>query len=739
LVSVLCGTRYRYQPVRTVLSDTPITRDALLHHCYHGGGNLLFPLTTMHNAHVQQQVQTLRERIAHHAQCYYDLHAPEISDAEFDALYRELQTLEQQHPWLDSSTSPTKKVLGDAVAGLQTLAHSRPMLSLFTETDFGQAGAIAFDRRVRSHLEIPGGSDHSSLNYVCELKFDGLAVNLRYVQGKLESAATRGDGSVGENVTRAVLRIEGVPRQLLTPSPPQVLEVRGEVFMDHHAFSVLNTRQKELIEGGLKSERLYVNPRNAAAGSLRLLDADKVAARGLRFFAYGIGESRGWDDQPLTQLGLLAWFHKVGLPVCQIKAIAKGPDQLFIFHEKVEKMRSQLGFDIDGVVYKVDDLAIQAELGVASREPRWAVAHKFPAQEMTTKVLSIDIQVGRTGKLTPVARLDPVFVGGTTVSNATLSNEAEVLRRDIRVGDMVMVRRAGDVIPEITAVTLRGNPPGEVFDLYKKLGGRCPACGSGITKEEDKADWYCTGSLACPAQKTQALIHFASKKAMDIDGFGSKLIEQMVLNGQLLKPSDFYLLNTSALTGLERMGEKSANNLILAIEKSKVTTLPKFLYALGIRHCGEGTAKRLTLHLGRLDKIMAASFEDLCAIEDIGTIVASSLRSFFSHSANITEIENLKRYGVTWTEDSGSVDKMPGPLDGKAFVITGTFEMHSRDELARMIEVAGGNVNASVSRKTDFVLVGTNAGQKQTRALELGIHTLGEGALLEMLSNWSPS
>lgn len=677
-------------------------------------------------------VEELRRTIDRHRHCYYVLNAPEISDAQFDVLYKTLVDIEQKHPEFASDDSPTKRVAPAPDKSLPQVTHGRPMLSLYTETDSSAKGAVDFDKRVTDQLGM--GGEPPIVEYACELKFDGVALNIRYIDGVLDSAATRGDGLIGENVTRAALKVAGIPYRLDTPMPPRVLEVRGEVVMDHSAFKRLNTTQQALIDAGSKSERLYVNPRNAASGSLRLLDPKKVEERGLCFFAYSVGEAIGWPSAPVTQMGLLKTLAGMGFNVCDVRAVALGAHQIKVFHEKVATLRPRLGFDIDGVVYKVNDLALQEELGVISREPRWACAHKYPPQEEGTEVLRIDLQVGRTGKLTPVARLKPVFVGGTTVSNATLSNEEEVWRRDIRVGDTVMVRRAGDVIPEITGVLRMAEPRAEAFDLYKVLGGRCPICGGGIAKEEGKADWYCTGSLSCPAQKTQAFIHFSSKKAMDIEGLGDKLIAQLVSAGQLHTLSDIYLLNASVLAGMDRMGMKSANNIMQAIEASKTTTLQKFLYALGIRHCGEGTAKRLTNHYGRLDKIMVAPLEELCGIEDIGEVVAGSLRAFFDHPPHIAEITQLKRYGVTWSETGGSVDKVPGVLDGKTFVITGSFEMHDKSELARMIEDAGGSVSSSVSRKTDYVVVGINPGQKQARAAELGIPALGEGALLDMLT-----
>lgn len=680
----------------------------------------------------KESVEKLRQEIRYHQHRYYELDAPEISDVEFDALMKSLQDIEVQHPEFASKDSPTSAVGGVAPA-TGGIKHGEPMLSLYTETDYTAAGAVAFDQRASMLILANGWRESEPVIYACELKFDGVAINLRYVDGFLVSAATRGDGMVGEDVALAALGIAGIPRQLNTPKPPQVLEVRGEVVMDHAAFARLNARQQALIDAGAKSERLYVNPRNAASGTLRLLSYKKIAERGLRFFVYGVGEVVGWGDHPATQTQLLSMLSGYGFGSMPARRVV-GADQLYAYHQEVFENRDNLGFDIDGVVYKVDDLYFQNEMGVISREPRWACAHKFPAQEVSTTVIDIDVQVGRTGKLTPVARLEPVFVGGTTVSNATLSNESEVRRKDVRKGDVVMVRRAGDVIPEITGLMRRVNEDAEIFDLYKRLSGKCPVCSSAIVKEEDKADWYCTGSLSCPAQKLAAFEHFTSKKAMDINGLGPVLLEKLIYAYELNALSDIYRLGLAALLGVERMGTKSAENVIVAIQRSKATTLPKFLYALGIRHCGEGTAKRLDLHYGRLDKIMSASFEDLCQIDDIGEVVAGSIRAFFDNPRNVAEVNALRQLGVRWSESDGTPVGAPGVLAGKAFVVTGTFEGHTRDGLTKMIETAGGSVGSSVSRKTDYVLVGADAGSKQARAKALGISELGVDALLNMLS-----
>ena len=501
-------------------------------------------------------------------------------------------------------------------------------------------------------------------------------------------------------------------------------------------FDALNERQRALIAAGAKNEKTFVNPRNAAAGAVRQLDPGMAAKRPLSFFAYGLGDVQGWDV-PATHSGLLDALAAAGLPVAADRAVVQGADGLIAFHQAMGAKRDALPFDIDGVVYKVNSRALQQRLGFVSREPRWAVAHKYPAQEQMTVVRDIDIQVGRTGKLTPVAKLEPVFVGGTTVSNATLHNEDETRRKDVRIGDTVIVRRAGDVIPEVVGVVLERRPAdaGEPFDLYKRLSGTCPICGSAIAREEGEIDWRCSGGLFCPAQRKQALLHFAQRRAVDIEGLGDKLVDQLVEAGLIRTLPDLYKLGLTALTALERMGEKSAVNLLAGLEASKRTTLARFLYGLGIRHVGETTAKDLAKHFGGIDRLMAASIEQLLEVNDVGPIVAQSVRTFFDQPHNVEVVEQLRAAGVHWDEHEGaSTDAAPKPLAGKTFVLTGTLPVLSRDDAKDLIEAAGGKVSGSVSKKTHYVVAGEEAGTKLDKARELGLTILDEAGLRALLS-----
>ena len=509
-----------------------------------------------------------------------------------------------------TADSPTQRVIGKVLPGFTPVRHAVPMLSIRTETDTEPTGAEAFDARVRRELELP--DDAPPVEYAAELKFDGLAINLRYEHGVLVQAATRGDGETGEDVTQNIRTIGQIPLRLHGVSAP-VLEVRGEVYMSREQFEALNERQRALIAAGAKNEKTFVNPRNAAAGAVRQLDPAMAAKRPLSFFAYGLGDVQGWDIPP-THSAMLDALQAMGTPVCKDRALAQGAPGLIAFHQAMGAKRDSLPFDIDGVVYKVNARALQQRLGFVSREPRWAVAHKYPAQEQMTVVRDIDVQVGRTGKLTPVAKLEPVFVGGTTVSNATLHNEDETRRKDVRVGDTVVVRRAGDVIPEVVSVVLERRPAdvGEPFDLYKRLAGQCPICGSAIAREEGEVDWRCSGGLFCPAQRKQAILHFAQRRALDIEGLGDKLVEQLVDAGLIRTLPELYTLGIAKLTALERMGEKSAQNLVAGLEKSKRTTLARFLYGLGIRHVGETTAKDLAKHFGQLDKLLGRLKNNCC-------------------------------------------------------------------------------------------------------------------------------
>ena len=669
-------------------------------------------------------VSRLRAEIERHNHAYYVLDAPVIPDAEYDRLFRELQALEAQHPELAVPDSPTRRVGGKPLDAFASVRHAVPMLSIRTETDISDAGAIAFDARVRKELGL--GESDAAIEYACELKFDGLAINLRYERGVLVQAATRGDGETGEDVTQNVRTIHCIPLHL-KGCDAAVLEVRGEVYMSRRDFERYNEKQRTQ---GLPT---LVNPRNGAAGSIRQLDPKLAARRPLSFFAYGLGETRGWA-LPATHNAVLDALSSLGVPVSDERAVVRGAQGLVDFHQRIAARRDQLPFDIDGVVYKVNSLALQAELGFVSREPRWAVAHKYPAEEQLTVVRDIDIQVGRTGKLTPVAKLEPVFVGGTTVSNATLHNEDETRRKDVRIGDTVIVRRAGDVIPEVVGVVLDQRPgnAGEPFDLFKRLHGKCPICGSRIMREEGEADWRCTGGLFCPAQRMQALLHFASRRAMDIEGLGDKLAEQLVDGGIVNTPADLYKLGMNAVANLERMGEKSALNLLDAIEHSKRTTLARFIYALGIRNVGEATAKDLAQHFGSLDNLLAADAERLQQVRDVGPVVAQSLVAFLAEAHNREVIAQLRASGVHWPEHQQR--RMAElPFSGKTFVLTGTLSSMTRDETKEKLEALGAKVAGSVSKKTDYVVAGAEAGSKLDKAQELGVAVLDELRLLELL------
>ena len=676
---------------------------------------------------VARRAAKLREEIKFHEHRYYVLDAPVIPDAEYDKLFRELQSLEDQYPELQSPDTPTRRVGGKPLDMFVPVRHAVPMLSIRTETDISDQGAVAFDARVRKEL----GLDETDLpiEYACELKFDGLAINLRYEQGKLVLAATRGDGETGEDVTQNVRHaIHQIPLSL-KGKYPDIVEVRGEIYMRRDDFEKYNERQREQ---GLPT---LVNPRNGAAGSIRQLDPLLAARRPLKFFAYGLGEVKGW--KPGTHKQALDQLEIWGFPVNHLREVVMGAQGLVEFHRSVENVRDQLPFDIDGVVYKVNSLALQERLGFVSREPRWAVAHKFPAEEQVTIVLDIDVQVGRTGALTPVARLAPVFVGGVTVTNATLHNEDEIRRKDVRIGDQVIVRRAGDVIPEVVGVVLDPSTSHaerkeeERFDLFKQLHGKCPICGSSIVREMGEAAWRCTGGLFCPAQRKQALLHFASRRAMNIDGLGDKLVEQLVDAHLVQTPADLYKLNMSSIATLERMGEKSAQNLLDAIAKSRHTTLARFIFALGIRNVGEATAKDLARHFGSLDGLLAADAERLQRVRDVGPVVAQSMADFFAEEHNREVIEQLISAGVHWDEHGPVHDKIL-PLSGKTFVLTGALVM-SREVAKEKLESLGAKVSGSVSKKTDYVVAGLDSGSKLDRAHELNVAVLNESEFLSLI------
>lgn len=678
-------------------------------------------------ASAAERAAELRTLLHHHAHLYYTLDAPKIPDAEYDRLFQELLAIEAQHPELMTPDSPTQRVGGAILKTLAPVRHSMPMLSIRTETDTEASGAAAFDARVRRELGL--AETDPPVEYLAELKFDGLAMSLRYEQGVLVRAATRGDGETGEDVTHNVRTIKQIPLRL-PKDVPEVLEVRGEVYMRRDQFEALNERQREKIAQGAKGEKTFVNPRNAAAGAVRQLDSRIARERPLSFFAYSWGEVVGDESPPATQYDWLMRLKAWGFPVAEQTAVCRGADELVAFHRRIGEQRDALPYDIDGVVYKVNSLDTQKRLGFVTREPRWAVAHKYPAQEQLTTVQAIDVQVGRTGKLTPVAKLAPVFVGGVTVTNATLHNEMEARRKDVRVGDTVIVRRAGDVIPEVVSVLVdkrEGNPP--VFTMP----AHCPVCGSDAVREEGEADHRCTGGLFCAAQRKQAILHYAQRRAVDIEGLGDKLVEQLVDSGLIKTLPDLYKLGLTALAGLERMAEKSAQNVLDALQKRRETTLPRLLFGLGIRHVGEATAKDLARHFGSLDRIMDASVDELLQVNDVGPVVAQSIRTFFEQQHNREVVEQLRAAGVHWPENEGE-HNTPQPLLGKTFVLTGTFPTLKREDAKAMLEAAGAKVAGSVSKKTDYVVAGEEAGSKLDKAQELGVAVIDEAAMLELLN-----
>ena len=673
-------------------------------------------------ADLQARAAELRALLHHHAHRYYVLDDPELPDAEYDKLFQELQAIEEAHPALRTADSPTQRVIGRVLDGFRPVAHRVPMLSIRTETDTTPAGAEAFDARVRRELALP--PEAPPVAYACELKFDGLALGLRYEDGVLVQAATRGDGETGEDVTQNIRTIGQIPLRLHGRAPP-VLEVRGEVYMRRDHFERMNERQRE------RGEKTFVNPRNAAAGAVRQLDPAIAAQRPLSFFAYGLGDVQGWA-QPATHSATLDALAAFGLPVCADRAVALGAAGLVDFHRRMGERRDALPFDIDGVVYKVDALELQQRLGFVTREPRWAVAHKYPAQEQLTVLRDIEVQVGRTGKLTPVAKLEPVFVGGTTVSNATLHNLFELRRKGVRVGDQVIVRRAGDVIPEVVG-RLPGARPAYVPNF--RMPRACPVCGSAVVREKGGIDHRCSGGLFCAAQRKQALLHFAGRRAMDIEGLGDKIVDQLVDGGLIRTLPELYTLGLAKLAALDRMAEKSAANLVAALDRSRRTTLARFLYALGIRHVGEATAKDLARHFGGIDRLMDASVEQLLAVNDVGPVVAQSIHTFFAQAHNREVVEQLRAAGVQWDEHDGqAASAAPLPLSGRTFVLTGTLPTLSREEAKAMIEAAGGKVAGSVSKKTHAVVAGAEAGSKLDKALELGVPVLDEAALLALLA-----
>jgi DNA ligase (NAD+) len=661
----------------------------------------------------------LRQQIAHHNYRYHVLDDPEVSDAEYDRLMRELKALEEQHPDLVTPDSPTQRVGATPVSELQEVVHARPMLSL--DNAFADEDVVAFDRRVRERLE-----NVEQIEYSAEPKLDGLAISFRYESGRLVQAATRGDGLRGEDVTHNVRTIKAVPT-VLRGTAPKLLEVRGEVFMLIAGFKAMNQRALE------RGERTFVNPRNAAAGSIRQLDPRLAAGRPFDVFFYGVGETDGWK-LPAKHSEALQQLKEWGLKVSPLLRIVQGAEGCLEYYRDIGARRASLPYEIDGVVYKVNRFVQQRELGFVARAPRWAIAHKFPAHEENTIVKGVEFQVGRTGALTPVARLEPVFVGGVTVSNATLHNMDEVRRKDVRIGDTVVIRRAGDVIPEVVKVILERRPQDAI---EVELPRNCPICNSAVEREEGEAVARCTGGLFCAAQRKEALRHFASRRALDIDGLGSKIIDQLVESDPPLvkSPADLYTLTAEQLAGLERMGEKSAENLIRAIEDSrKHATLPRFLYALGIRDVGEATAAALANHFGSLAELQSASEEQIQEVPDVGPVVAAHVYKFFQEQHNRDVIAALVKH-VHLQSQARKAAQGAGPLAGKTFVLTGSLDSMSRDDASDRIVALGGKVAGSVSKKTSYVVAGAEAGSKLARAQELGVAVLDEQAFLKLLES----
>ena len=665
-----------------------------------------------------EQAARLRSEIERYNIAYYVLDAPIVPDSEYDRLFRQLQELEKAHPELVVPDSPTQRVGGLPLAQFEKVEHKIPMLSL--QNGLSEEEVAAFDKRISDEL------DGENVEYEAELKFDGLAVNLRYENGLLVQAATRGDGTSGENITNNIKTVRTIPLRLSDLAPPEVLEVRGEVLMFKKDFHDLNRRQRE------NEQKEFVNPRNAAAGSLRQLDSQITATRQLRFFAYGLGELKG-SPLPRSQSALLDWFVQLGIPVCDERKVVKGFKGLMGFFNRIEEKRESLPYEIDGVVYKVNSIAEQQKLGFISRAPRFAIAHKFPAQEVLTEVLDIDVQVGRTGAITPVPRLKPVFVGGVTVTNATLHNEDEVRRKDVRIGDTVIVRRAGDVIPEVLAVV----PERRQADAREfVMPTVCPVCGSPIIRPEDEAIARCSGGwIKCPAQKKGGLLLFVSRKALGIEGLGEQLIDQLVDKNVINDAADLYTLDLETLSQLDRMAEKSASNLLGELEKSKKTTFARFLYALGIRHVGEATARALAGYFGNLANLRQASEEQLLEVADIGPIVAASIKQFFSDERNLALVDKLLGVGLHWPEHEMKEKPEELPFQNKKFVLTGTLPSLTRDAAAEIIRNLGGKVSSSVSRNTDYVLAGSEPGSKLAKAEELGVRVIDENEFLQLVKN----
>jgi DNA ligase (NAD+) len=669
----------------------------------------------------RKKLESLREEIRYHNYRYHTLDDIEIPDAEYDRLMRELQALEEKYPELITVDSPTQRVGAEPSDALETVRHRVPMLSL--DNAFAEEELREFHKRVAEKLEFEDGAPN--LRYSAEPKLDGAAVSLLYENGALVRAATRGDGTTGEDITHNVRTIDSVPLRLLDVGFPATMEVRGEVFMPRAGFEAYNEKARAA------GEKTFVNPRNAAAGSLRQLDPRLTAQRPLDMYVYSVGLIEG-GELPDRHSEIISLLREWGLKTCPESRVVKGVEGCLRYYEEIGKKRDALSYDIDGVVYKVDSIEMQRELGFVARAPRWAIAHKFPAQEELTTVEGVEFQVGRTGALTPVARLAPVFVGGVTVSNATLHNIDELHRKDVRVGDTVIVRRAGDVIPEVVSVVKNRRPDNTKRVHLPKL---CPVCASHVSREEGEAVARCTGGLYCKAQRAEALKHFVARRALDIEGLGAKLIEQLVNEDRLSDPSDLFQLSKEELSSRERMGDKSAENLVRAIEESKSTTLARFLYALGIREVGEATAASLASYFGSLPAVREASVDDLTRVPDVGPVVAKRVHSFFEEQHNLDVIDRLQSLGVHWADSEPMKIAEEGPLSGKTFVITGTLPTMTRDEAKSLIQQEGGKVTGSVSSKTDFLVAGEKAGSKLAKAQKLKVSVLDEDGLRQLIAN----
>ncbi len=671
------------------------------------------------SAATRKKTERLRDQIRHHDYRYHALDDPEIPDAEYDRLLRELQSIESAHPELITPDSPTQRVGATPVSAFTTVQHELPMLSLGNV--FDEDGLREFHQRILKRLALDSDAE---LLYSAEPKLDGAAVSLMYENGVLVRGATRGDGRSGEDVTHNVRTIDAIPLRLVGKGYPGRLEIRGEVFMPKAGFDAYNDKARAA------GDKTFVNPRNAAAGSLRQLDPKLTAQRPLDMYAYSVGVADG-GALPSQHSDIIARLQEWGVKVCPERRVVSGVDGCLEYYESIGARRDGLGYEIDGVVYKVDSLALQDKLGFVSRAPRWAVAHKFPAQEELTEVEGVEFQVGRTGAITPVARLKPVFVGGVTVANATLHNIDELHRKDVRVGDTVVVRRAGDVIPEVASVVVSRRPT----DTQRvQLPKKCPVCGSPVERGEGETIARCTGGLRCAAQRAEALKHFVSRRALDIEGLGAKLIEQLVVSDRLKTPADIFELTSEELCELDRMGEKSAQNLVRSIEVSKSTTLARFLFSLGIREVGEATAEGVAAHFGRLANVVSATVEELQEVPDVGPVVAARIQAFFSERHNLDVIARLQEYGVEWPEADPVEVPHQGVLTGKNLVITGTLPRMTRDEAKELIQSAGGKVTGSVSSKTDYLIAGEKAGSKLRKAEKLEIVILDEAGLEDLLS-----